>query len=64
MVINEAFSCLILEKGWYKKSGVTRQIASRDKMRFLKGNLADEKIRMYLKAAGWECVQKESWNKK
>ena len=37
MTLHEAFGELIKQLGWYKNSGVIRQVAVRDKRLFLSG---------------------------
>ena len=63
MTLQEAFSFLIKIPVWYKDSGVLKQIAYRDKRRFLSNELPEERMRFYLVAAGWRREQEESWIK-
>ena len=65
MTLNEAFSKLITQQAWYKKSGYLKEQAIRDKRYFLAGKMIPEvRIREYLRAAGWEQTQEEQWAEK
>lgn len=65
MILQEAFRNLIARRAWHKPSGVDPRLAWRDKANFLKGkNIPESKMRMYLHAAGWFCVQQEEWTDK
>lgn len=62
MTLHEAFAQLIQKRGWYKNSGILQPNAFRDKQFFLGGKaISEERIRQYLRAAGWEQTQKEQW---
>lgn len=62
MTLKEAFSILIVKPFWYKDSGYSKQYAFRDKKNFLNGKpIPEERIREYLRAAGWEQIQQEQW---
>lgn len=62
MTLQEAFEKLIKKRGWYKNSGVLQPNAVRDKQYFLSGKtIPEERIRQYLRAAGWEQIQEEQW---
>ena len=64
MTLNDAFSVLIAQPFWYKGSGYTKQYAYRDKKNFQNGKLIpEERMRHYLKTAGWEQTQEEQWEK-
>ena len=64
MTLNDAFSVLIAQPFWYKGSGYTKQ-SVRDKRLFLAGkSIPEERIREYLRAAGWEQIQEEQWTEK
>ena len=64
MTLNDAFSVLIAQPFWYKGSGYTKQYAYRDKKNFQNGKLIpEERMRHYLKPAGWEQTQEEQWEK-
>lgn len=62
--IDIAFSELIQKRKWYEATGVDRRSAARDKRRFREGELSLERMRYYLIAAGYECVQSELWLRK
>lgn len=65
MTLKEAFSILITQPLWYKNSEYIKQQAVRDKRLFLAGkSIPEERIREYLRAAGWEQVQEEQWTEK
>ena len=65
MTLKEAFSILITQPFWYKNSEYIKQQAVRDKRLFLAGkSIPEERIREYLRAAGWEQVQEEQWTEK
>ena len=50
---------------WYKNSDYIRQQAVRDKRLFLAGkSIPEERMREYLRAAGWEQIQEEQWAEK
>lgn len=58
-----AFSILIKTKKWYEHSLRSSIQAKNDKATFLKNRkIPEERIRDYLSAAGWICVQVEQWN--
>ena len=62
MTLKEAFSLLITQPLWYKN---IRQQAVRDKRLFLAGkSIPEERMREYLRAAGWEQIQEEQWAEK
>lgn len=62
MILHDAFRVLINKRGWYIKSGVLQQAAFRDKQKFLNGKgIPEERIRQYLRAAGWVQIQQEKW---
>lgn len=62
MTLHEAFGELIKQLGWYKNSGVIRQVAVRDKRLFLSGkSIPEERMRQYLRIAGWIQTQQEQW---
>ena len=64
MTLKEAFSLLITQPLWYKNSDYIRQQAVRDKRLFLAGrSIPEERMRHYLKTAGWEQTQEEQWEK-
>ena len=64
MTLKEAFSLLITQPLWYKNSEYIRQQAVRDKRLFLAGrSIPEERMRHYLKTAGWEQTQEEQWEK-
>jgi len=62
--LNECFRQLIRKRAWYKNSNVTRRQAYRDKLYFEKDILPEQKIRFYLKNAGYELYQEELWKQK
>lgn len=63
MTLYEAFGSLIQKRGWHQNSGMIRQAAVRDKRQFLLGHkIPEERIRGYLRAAGWELIQEEQWS--
>ena len=65
MTLKEAFSLLITHPLWYKNSDYIRQQAVRDKRLFLVGkSIPEERMREYLRAAGWEQTQGEQWAEK
>ena len=65
MTLKEAFSLLITQPLWYKNSAYIRQQAVRDKRLFLVGkSIPEERMREYLRAAGWEQTQEEQWAEK
>ena len=65
MTLKEAFSLLITQPLWYKNSDYIRQQAVRDKRLFLVGkSIPEERMREYLRAAGWEQTQEEQWAEK
>lgn len=59
--LNNSFKGLIDKRAWYKKSGVDRKKAYKDKKAFLGGTLPEDKMRMYLWKAGYVQVQNELW---
>ena len=60
MTLKEAFSLLITQPLWYKNSDYVR-----DKRLFLVGkSIPEERMREYLRAAGWEQTQEEQWAEK
>lgn len=63
MTLQDAFRQLIETRGWHKNSGVIAQFARRDKQRFLiRQYVPEERIRDYLKSAGWVQTQQEEWS--
>lgn len=61
--LEEAFRELILRTKWYEHSLSSPIQAKNDKAKFLKSKkLVEEKMRDYLSAAGWVCIQVEEWN--
>ena len=65
MTLKEAFSLLITQPLWYKNSDYIRQQAVRDKRLFLVGkSIPEERMREYLRAAGWEQTQEAQWAEK
>lgn len=64
MTLQDAFRELVTKRAWYKNSGILQQNAIRDKRFFLEGRaIPEERIRRYLRTAGWEQVQQEQWTK-
>lgn len=64
MTLNEAFSKLVMTPGWYIGSDYIKRQALRDKQYFLAGKkIPEERMRHYLRAAGWEQTQEEHWQK-
>lgn len=62
MTLHNAFAKLIVMRAWYKNSNILRQQAIRDKRLFLEGKqIPEERIRQYLRAAGWVQIQQEKW---
>lgn len=61
--LKESFRELIKERKWYEHSLSSPIQAKNDKAKFLKSEkLDEEKMRDYLSAAGWACIQVEEWN--
>ena len=56
MTLKEAFSLLITQPLWYKNSDYIRQQAGK--------SIPEERMREYLRAAGWEQIQEEQWAEK
>lgn len=64
LTLEESFRLLIRQRKWYVNSLRTPVQAKYDKATFLKGGkVPEERIREYLTAAGWQCVQVEMWEK-
>lgn len=62
MILQDAFRMLIKKRGWYKGSGILQQAAFRDKQNFLEGkSIPEERMRHYLRSAGWEQILQEQW---
>jgi hypothetical protein len=61
--IYECFAELITCRTWYKQSGIDRKRAALDKKYFLNNKLSEDKIRFYLKNAGYLLYQNEMWIK-
>lgn len=62
--LEEAFRQLIGVRKWYVNSLRSPIQAKNDKAKFLKGEkVPEERIRDYLAAAGWVCVQDELWER-
>lgn len=62
MTLNEAFAQLIMKQAWYVNSRYSKPQALRDKRFFLSGKaIPEERMREYLRAAGWEQIQQEQW---
>ena len=62
--LEEAFRELIKQRKWYIYSLRSPVQAKNDKATFLKGGkIPEERIRNYLSAAGWKCIQPELWKK-
>lgn len=60
----DAFKELIQQRKWYVNSLRSPVQAKNDKADFLKGKkIPEERMRNYLSAAGWVCVQQELWQK-
>ena len=65
MTLKEAFSLLITQPLRYKNSDYIRKQDVRDKRLFLVGkSIPEERMREYLRAAGWEQTQEEQWAEK
>lgn len=62
--LEEAFGELINKRKWYVDSLRSPIQAKNDKAAFKKGKkIPEERLRDYLSAAGWKCVQEEKWSK-
>lgn len=62
--LEDAFHELIKQRKWYVNSLRSPIQAKYDKATFLKGGkVPEERIREYLAAAGWKCIQVELWGK-
>lgn len=62
--LEDAFHELIKQRKWYVNSLRSPIQAKYDKAIFLKGGkVPEERIREYLAAAGWKCIQVELWGK-
>ena len=59
--LSDSFKELIDKRAWYKKSGINRKKAYKDKVAFLEGTLPEDTMRMYLRTAGYVQVQNELW---
>ena len=62
--LEECFADLITGRAWYKRTGVDRKTAYRDKLYFQNGELPENKMRYYLTHAGYIMCQPELWIKK
>lgn len=62
--MEDSFRELIKQRKWYVNSLRSPIQAKYDKATFQKGGkVPEERIRDYLAAAGWKCVQPELWEK-
>lgn len=62
--LEEAFRELTKQRKWYANSLRSPAQAIYDKAAYLKGKkIPEERMREYLSAAGWQCVQEEKWKK-
>lgn len=62
--LEEAFRELTKQRKWYANSLRSPIQAINDKAAFLRGKKIPEyRIRDYLSAAGWQCIQEEKWRK-
>lgn len=60
-----AFAEILKRPKWYEKAGLSEQMASKDKIKFVKEGrmLSEERVRKYLKSNGWKLVNEETWTK-
>lgn len=64
LTLEDSFRELIKQRKWYVNSLRSPIQAKYDKATFQKGGkVPEERIRDYLAAAGWKCVQPELWEK-
>lgn len=64
LTLEDSFRELIKQRKWYVNSLRSPVQAKYDKATFQKGGkVPEERIRDYLAAAGWKCVQPELWEK-
>lgn len=64
MTLEDAFRELVKKRKWYINSLRSPIQAKNDKLAFLKGKkVPEERIRDYLSAAGYTCVETEKWEK-
>lgn len=62
LTLEDSFRELIKQRKWYVNSLRSPIQAKYDKATFQKGGkVPEERIRDYLAAAGWKCVQPELW---
>lgn len=64
LTLEDSFRELIKQRKWYVNSLRSPIQAKYDKATFQKGGkVPEERIRDYLAAAGWKCVQPELWER-
>jgi len=62
LTLKEAFAILIKKRAWYRNCEIGIRQAQKDKYTFLKtGHIPELRMRIYLTAAGAECIQEERW---
>lgn len=65
LTLEDSFRELIKQRKWYVNSLRSPIQAKYDKATFQKGGkVPEERIRDYLAAAGWKCVQPELWEER